>query len=156
MKERILMMKQLKLFCVTLLLLGGFGSGFEAVIGADKTSEENPEMATVDMQKLFKEYHRTVTAQKRFNLEYARIQKNINERVEVMNRMRRMLQTVAEEMKQDGLSDEVKITKRREGLLLTQELKMVEQDIKTYSRQEKQRVAKLKAASMQGIMMEIK
>ena len=89
-------------------------------------------------------------------MEYARIQKSINERVEVMNRMRRMLRTVAEEMKKEGLSDEMKDTKRREGQLVAQELKMVEQDIKTYTRQEKQRVAKLKASSMQGIMLEIK
>jgi len=154
--ERILMMKQLKLFCVSLLLLGGIGFGTGAVIGADEAAGAKPKMATVDMQKLFKEYHRTVAAQKRFNLEYARIQKNINERVEVINRMRRMLQAVAEELKQEGLSEEMKNTKRREGQLVAQELKMSEQDIKTFSRQEKQRVAKLKAASMQGIMLEIK
>jgi len=150
------MMKQLKLFCVSLLLLGGIGFGTGAVIGADEAAGAKPKMATVDMQKLFKEYHRTVAAQKRFNLEYARIQKNINERVEVINRMRRMLQAVAEELKQEGLSEEMKNTKRREGQLVAQELKMSEQDIKTFSRQEKQRVAKLKAASMQGIMLEIK
>ncbi len=140
-------MKQLNLLYVSLLLWGGIGCGM--------VSAANPNMATVDMQKLFKEYHRTVSAQKRFNTEYARIQKDINERVEVMNRMRRTLQTIAGQLKQEGLSDAEKRLKQREGQLVAQEIKMVEQDIKIYSKQEKQRVAQLKAASMQGIMKEI-
>ena len=145
------MMSQLKLLCARLLILGGIGWGLCGVASA-----ENPKMATVDMQKLFKEYYRTVAAQERFNIEYARIQKAVNERVESMNRMRRMLQSIAGQLKQEGLSDEEKKNKQREGQLLNQEMKMMEREMKAFSNQEKQKVARLKAASMQGIMQEIR
>ena len=146
-----MMMRQLKLWCATLLMLGGMGWGMCGVASA-----ENPKMATVDMQKLFKEYHRTITAQKRFNIEYARIQKGVNERGEAMNRMRRMLQSIAGQLKQEGLSDEEKKNKQREGQLINQEVKMMEREMQAFSKQEKQKVARLKAASMQGIMQEIR
>lgn len=141
------MIRQLKLLGVALMILGGIGCGM--------ASAENPKMATVDMQELFKEYHRTVTAQKRFNIEYARIQKGVNERGEVMNRMRRNLQVIAGQLKQGGLSEEEKVAKQREGQLLSQEMKMMQNETKNYSAQEKKKVAQLKAASMQGIMQEI-
>ncbi len=145
------MMRQLKLWYTTLLILGGIGWGVCGVASA-----ENPKMATVDMQKLFKEYHRTITSQKRFNIEYARIQKGVNERVEAMNRMRKMLQSIAGQLKQEGVSDDEKRNKQREGQLISQEMKMMEREMKAFSNQEKQKVAQLKAASMQGIMREIR
>ena len=145
------MMRQLKLWYTTLLILGGLGWGVCGVASA-----ENPKMATVDMQKLFREYHRTITSQKRFNIEYARIQKGVNERVEAMNRMRQMLQSIAGQLKEEGLSDEKKKNKQREGQLISQEMKMMEREMKAFSHQEKQKVARLKAASMQGIMQEIR
>ncbi|MBT8044001.1 MAG: OmpH family outer membrane protein [Verrucomicrobiae bacterium] len=117
---------------------------------------ENPKMATVDMQKLFKEYHRTVETQKRFNLEYAKIQKGVNERGEVVQRKQRMLKILAEQLKGGKLSDDDKSNKESEARLLAQELEMMRAEIKRYSTGEKQKVARLKAASMQGIMDEIR
>lgn len=126
-------------------------AGMAAVVSA-----ELPKMATVDMQKLFKEYHRTIASQKRFNTEYARIQKGINERGEAMNRMRQMLNGLAEQINSGKLTDEEKSNKESEGKLLAQELKMMSAEVKRYSDQEKSKVAQLKAASMQGIMQEIR
>lgn len=123
---------------------------------ATSVSAENPKMATVDMQKLFKEYHRTKTAQERFNTEYARIQKAINERGEAMNRMRRMLGAIAEQIKTGKPTDEEKNNKESEAKLIAQELKMMDSEVKRFSTQEKRKVAQLKAASMQGIMQEIR
>ena len=37
-------------------------------------------IATVDMQELFKQYYRTNEAQKQLNVDFARIQKDVNER----------------------------------------------------------------------------
>lgn len=37
-------------------------------------------IATVNMQELFKQYYRTTEAQKKINVERARVQKDINER----------------------------------------------------------------------------
>ncbi len=117
---------------------------------------QNPKMATVDMQKLFKEYHRTVEAQKRFNMEYARIQKGVNERGEVIQRKRHVLAAVVKQIRSGKLDDDQKKAKESEAKLLGQELQMMAAEVQRFSAQEKQKVAKLKAASMSGIMREIR
>lgn len=127
-----------------------------ALLACGAAGAEAPKMATVDMQKLFKEYHRTIDAQKRFNAEYARIQKGVNERGEAVKRIQRMLQTLSEEIKKGELPAEDLEAKKREGALLSQELRMMKNAMEQYATGEKKRVSKLKAASMQGIMKEIK
>lgn len=117
---------------------------------------EKPKMATVDMQKLFKEYHRTVTAQKHFNAEYASIQKSIDEKSEVVKKMRIKIQAIAGEIKKEGVSDEDKKAKQQEGQLIAQEMKILQRNIEEFTRVERAKVAQKKAASMQGIMADIK
>lgn len=117
---------------------------------------EMPRMATVDIQKIFKEYHRTIASQERFNAEVARIQKGVNERGEAINRLKTMLKVLTAEINNEELSDDKRQAKRREAQMLSQEVKMMENSMRRFSTTEKQRVAKLKAASMQGIMKEIK
>ncbi|MFK7911024.1 MAG: OmpH family outer membrane protein [Akkermansiaceae bacterium] len=132
---------------------------FTVVMGAlfsGLVSAEETKMATVDMQKLFKEYHRTVDTQKRFNTEYARIQKGVNERGEAINRIKGMLKVLADQIKAGELEAEEIESKKREGQMLSQELQLMERGAKHFSTTEKQRVARLKAASMHGIMKEIK
>ncbi|MBT8037874.1 MAG: OmpH family outer membrane protein [Verrucomicrobiae bacterium] len=145
------MMRQLKLWCSPLLMLGAMAWGISGVAMA-----ENPKMATVDMQKLFKGYHRAIAAQKRFDREYSRIQIGEHQRAEAMNRIRRMLQSLVTQLKQDDLSDELKMSKQQEGLILNQELQMLRDELRTFSKQEKQKVDQMKAASMQGLMQEIR
>lgn len=140
-------MRQFKILCAALMMMGAMFAN---------ASAEPPKMATVDMQKLFKEYHRTISAQKRFNIEYARIQKGVNERGEVMNRMRRMLKSLGEQINNGKLTDEEKKQKQDEGQILAQELRMMSNEVKRYSDAEKAKIANLKAASMQGIMKEIR
>ncbi|BDS08817.1 hypothetical protein NT6N_38570 [Oceaniferula spumae] len=134
--------------CLIAMMLVVFSSGL--------IQAEPPKMATVNMQKLFKEYHRTVTAQKHFNAEYAKIQKTINDKNEAINKLRRKLHDILAELKKEDLSAEERANKQRDGQLISQELKMMQQDVQTYSQEEKTKVAQKKAASMQGIMTDIK
>ena len=131
-----------------MLLLGLFSCGMALA--------EKPKMATVDMQKLFKEYHRTATAQKHFNAEYASIQKTANEKAEAIGKMRRMIQAITEQLKKEDLTDEEKANKRSEGQMIAQEIKIAERDIHNFTTMERAKIAQKKAASMQGIMTEIK
>ena len=119
-------------------------------------AEEMPKMATVDIQKLFKEYHRTIASQEHFNAEVARIQKGANERAERINRIKMMLRSLKAEIKKGELGNDTREAKVREERMLTQEVKMMENGLRQYSEIEKRRVTKLKIASMQGIMKEIK
>lgn len=140
-------MRKLKQICIALMALG-------SVAGA--ISAENPKMATVDMQKLFKEYNRTAAAQERFNMEYATIQKDINERIEVMNQMRLVLKNLQNQMESGALSDEQKKKKASEWKLVDQERKMMKDQIKQFEKQEREKVKRLMSASMQGLMREIR
>ena len=45
-----------------------------ALLGIGSASAEKLKIATVDMQNLFKEYHRTTEEQQKFSEEFARIQ----------------------------------------------------------------------------------
>ncbi len=125
------------------------------VLSLGTVSAEKPKIATVDMQKLFKEYHRTNTAQKRFNTEYARIQKGVNERLESIHRSRVILMTIGRQLENGSLSEEEKESKKQEAQLISQQLKLMQNEMRTFSNQEKQKVAKMKASSMKGIMDEI-
>ena len=127
-----------------------------SLLALGSASAENPKIATVDMQKLFKEYHRTDKAQKQFNAEYARIQKGVNERRASISRLRRMLLALAETLKKGEVPEDDKEAKQREGRLIAQQLKMMEGEMKAFSEREKRKVAQMKAASMQGIMGEIR
>ena len=83
-----------------------------SVVGA--ISAEKPQIATVDMQKLFKDYDRTNAVQKRFNMEYAVIQKGVNERIEEVTRMRLMLEKLQVEIDSGTLTDVAKSKKEQE------------------------------------------
>lgn len=130
------------------LLLGIVSSGWAMA--------EKPKMATVDMQKLFKEYHRTTTAQKHFNAEYAEIQRQADEKAEAIAKLRRSLQAVKDELNKKNLSEEQRVEKQNEGKMVAQEIVIAERGIQTFTASERAKVAQKKAASMQGIMSEIK
>lgn len=140
-------MRKLKQICIALIALW-------SVVGA--ISAENPKMAMVDMQKLFKQYNRTAAAQERFNMEYATIQKDVNERIEVMNQMRLMLNNLQNQMESGTLTDEQKKKKESEWRLVDQERKIMKDQIKQFEKQERERVKRLMSASMWGLMREIR
>lgn len=140
-------MRKLKQICVALMTIA-------SVVGV--ISAENPKMATVDMQRLFKDYDRTNAVQNRFNMEYAVIQKGVNERIEEVTRMRLMLEKLQAEIDSDTLTDVEKSKKEQELMLIDHERKMMGDKIKMFEEQEREKVKRLMAASMQGIMREIR
>lgn len=115
-----------------------------------------PKIATVDMQKLFKEYHRTGHSQARFNAEYAKIQKNVNERKQAATKVRLMLRDLAEKINKGEIPDEDLAVKKEEAAMIEMEMNVMLRNIEVFSAKEVKRVATLKAASMQGIMKEIR
>ena len=60
-------------------------------------------IATVDMQELFKEYHRTNEAQKQINVERARIQKENNERLARIRQLENELQTLKKQLEDPSI-----------------------------------------------------
>lgn len=92
-------------------------------VGQDKLK-----IATVDMQTLFKQYHRTNEAQKEINVERARIQQENNERLEAIRNLEDELQGVRKQLDDPSISDKKKQelfkgfqTKTQEGVALDRE-----------------------------------
>lgn len=124
-----------------------------AVSGAQA---EPPKIATVDVQRLFREYHRTVKAQQHYNAEYAKIQKRVNERSQVASKVRLMLRDLGTKINKGEIPEEELETKKQEASMIQMELEMMQRNIENFSNTEKKRVANLKASSMHGIMKEIR
>ena len=116
---------------------------------------DKPNIAVVDMQRLFNEYFRTGEAQLQFNKDYAGIQKRVNQKIETVNEMVRELKEIDEKLKNENL-DEQKQKLAKEFQLIEQERQMLINEMMRDEKNEKDDVARRKAASMQGIMSEIK
>ena len=142
-----IMMIRLRQICLTVMILVGVGGTLSA---------ENPRIGTVDMQRLFKEYYRTNEAQQRFNLEYANIQKEVNERIDAIGQLSLKMKKLEGEILNSELADSLKKQKKDEFGILMQKRRLIEAEKVQFEEQEKSKIARLKQASMQGIMTEIR
>ena len=116
---------------------------------------DHPKIAVVDMQRLFNDYFRTEEAQLQFNKDYAGIQKRVNQRIETVNEMILKLKEIDEKLKLENL-DEQKQKLAKEFQLIEQERQMLINEMRREEKNEKEDVARRKAASIQGIMSEIR
>ena len=94
-----------------------------AAITVGTASAQRLKIATVDMQKLFKEYHRTTEEQQKFSEEFARIQKENNERLTGIRSTEELLQGLKKKIEDPTLADNVKREKSREFQLKLDEAK---------------------------------
>lgn len=99
-----------------------------ALCGAAAAQEGKLKIATVDMQQLFKEYHRTNEAQKEINVERAKIQKDNTERLERIRQLDTELQTMRKQFEDPSIADSKKQqvftewnVKKEEGIALERE-----------------------------------
>ena len=87
-----------------------------ALSGAAAAQEGKLKIATVDMQQLFKEYHRTNEAQKEINVERAKIQKDNNERLGRIRELDTELQNMRKQLEDPSIA-EAKMVARMKGIL---------------------------------------
>ena len=127
-----------------------------ALVFCGFASAEKPKMATVDMQRLLSEYHRTLVQQKEINADYAKVQKIIDAKDEKVAKMRKSVELIAAEMKSDSLSEEEKIAKQRAGQLIVQELKIAQRSIERFTKVERARVDRKRAEIMEALSDEVK
>jgi Skp family chaperone for outer membrane proteins len=85
-------------------------------------------IGTVDMQELFKQYYRTNEAQKQINVERARIQKDNNERLQLIRELEEDLGNLRKQIEDPSIADSKKQTlfkdwqmKQQEGIALDRE-----------------------------------
>lgn len=113
-------------------------------------------IATVDMQSLFKEYHRTTEEQQKFSEEFARIQKESHERLTGIRKLEEELQLLTKKMEDPTLGDNVKREKSREFRLKLDEAKAMARERKEFINRRSRALDLKKQASMQGILAEIR
>lgn len=116
---------------------------------------DKPKIAVVDMQRLFNEYFRTEEAQLQFNKDFAGIQKRANQKIETVNQMILELKEIDGKLKNETV-EEQKQKLAKEFQLIEQERQMLINEMRRDEKNEKEDVARRKAASMQGIMSEIR
>ena len=133
---------------VIICLLGLFSSGLALA--------EKPKIATVDMQKLFGEYHRTVVELEKINAEHAKIQRTISEKTKEVTKMRRAIETIAAEMRKEGLSQQEKVEKQQTGQLIVQEVKIAQRAIERFTEVEQAKLEANKTVMMQNLLDEVK
>ena len=144
------MKKHLKfsaLFCALALV---------TALGTGSAKAQQLKVATVDMQELFKEYHRTTAEQQKFSEEFARIQKENNERLTGIRTLEETLQSLKKKIEDPTLGDNVKREKSREFQLKLDEAKAMDRERREFLGRRTRALDLKKQSSMQGILEEIR
>ena len=119
-------------------------------------SAQRLKIATVDMQKLFKDYHRTLEEQQKFSEEFARIQKENNERLGDIRAIEEELQVLKKKIEDPTLNQTVKAEKSKEFQLKLDEAKARDRERRDFLARRTRALELKKQASMQGILEEIR
>lgn len=144
------MKKHLKfsaLFCALALV---------TALGTGSAKAQQLKVATVDMQELFKEYHRTAAEQQNFSEEFARIQKENNERLAGIRALEETLQDLKKKIEDPTLSDNLKREKSRDFQLKLDEAKASDRERREFLGRRTRALELKKQASMKGILEEIR
>lgn len=113
-------------------------------------------IATVDMQRLFKDYHRTNEAQKQINVERARIQKENNERLSRIRELEEELQNLRRQLEDPSISDQRKQALFKEFQMKTQEGVALDRERREYLQRRNAALNEKMVQRMRGILEEIR
>ncbi len=113
-------------------------------------------IATVDMQSAFKDYYRTTQEQQKFNEDFARIQKENNERLTGIRAIEETLQGLKKKIEDPTLADNLKREKHKEFQLKLDEAKAMDQERKEFLGRRQRALEIKKKATMTGILEEIR
>jgi Skp family chaperone for outer membrane proteins len=113
-------------------------------------------IATVDMQELFKEYHRTNEAQKQINVERARIQKENNERLSRIRQLENELQTIKKQLDDPSISESKKQELFKDWQAKQQEGIALDRERREFLQRRNQALNEKMVQRMRGILEEIR
>lgn len=113
-------------------------------------------IATVDMQTLFKQYHRTNEAQKDINVERAKIQQNNNERLETIRSLEDELQGLRKQLDDPSISDKKKQDLFKNFQMKTQEGVALDRERREFLQRRNTALNEKMVQKMRGILEEIR
>ena len=119
-------------------------------------AQERLNIATVDMQQLFKEYHRTNEAQKQINVERAMIQKENNERLERIRTLENDLQNLRKQLEDPAINDKKKQELFKTFQMSTQEGVALDRERREYLQRRNASLNEKMVQRMRGILEEIR
>ena len=119
-------------------------------------AQDKLKIATVDMQTLFKQYHRTNAAQKEVNVERAKIQQNNNERLETIRALENELQGLRKQLDDPSLSDKRKQELFKDFQMKTQEGVALDRERREFLQRRNTALNEKMVQKMRGILEEIR
>ena len=118
-------------------------------------AQDKLKIATVDMQTLFKQYHRTNEAQKDINVERAKIQQNNNERLETIRNLEDELQGLRKQLDDPSISDKKKQDLFKTFQMKTQEGVALDRERREFLQRRNTALNEKMVQKMRGILEEI-
>jgi outer membrane protein len=113
-------------------------------------------IATVDMQELFKQYYRTNEAQKQINVERARIQKDNNERLARIRELEGTLASLRKQLEDPSLADSKKQSLFKDWQTQQQEAIALDRERREFLQRRNQALNEKMVQRMKGILEEIR
>ena len=113
-------------------------------------------IATVDMQELFKNYYHTNEAQKQINVERARINKDNNERQQKIRDLADSLAKLQKQLEDPSLNDSKKQTLYKEWQAQQQEGIALDRERREFLQRKNQQLNEKMVQRMKGILEEIR
>ena len=128
----------------------------EVVKSPESAAKASLNIATVDMQELFKQYHRTNEAQKQINVERARIQKDNNERLARIRELEEILAKLRKQLEDPSLADSKKQTLFKEWQMQQQEGVALDRERREFLQRRNQALNEKMGQRMKGVLEEIR
>ena len=113
-------------------------------------------IATVDMQELFKNYYRTAEAQKQINVERARIQKDNNERLARIRDLEESLDKLRQQLEDPAYNESKKQTLFKEWQEQQQQGIALDRERREFLQRRNQALNEKMVQRMKGILEEIR
>ncbi len=139
--------------------------GYAILLGSACTAEEKapesvassqPLFATVDMQELFKQYHRTSEAQKQINVERARIQKDNNERLARIRELEANLGNLKKQIEDPSVNESKRQALFKDWQMRQQEGIALDRERREFLQRRNQALNEKMVQRMKGILEEIR
>lgn len=135
------------------ILTVAFAASF-ATMAAAQDGKLN--IATVDMQELFKQYYKTSEAQKQINIEKARIQKDNNERLAKLRELQESIEKLKKQLEDPALNDSKKQTLYKDFQSQNQEGVALDRERREFLERRNRALQEKMLQRMKGILEEIR
>jgi outer membrane protein len=127
-----------------------------ALVTAAGAQEGKLNIATVDMQELFKQYYRTNEAQKKLNVERARIQQEANERQKRIRDIEENLGNLRKQLEDPAVAETKKQSLFKDWQMQQQEGIALDRERREFLERRQQAINETMVQRMKGILEEIR